>query len=177
MKHKSSSTISEPSEVKEPELLTIGVYGYDEDTFFGALAAHHVDVFCDIRARRGVRGRLYTFANSAYLQNRLKAMGIRYLHLKELAPSKRNRTLQDEDDKARHIPKRKRTKLGSAFIETYQQEVLSTLDASDFLRAIGPDANVVALFCVEHHPEACHRSLLAEKLGDELNLTVRHIVL
>ena len=38
-------------------LMTIGVYGADEDSFFGALTNAGVDTFCDVRRHRGLRGR------------------------------------------------------------------------------------------------------------------------
>ena len=58
------------------KLITIGVYGFDEESFFQALLAAGVDVFCDIRQRRGVRGATYAFANSQRLQRRLAELGI-----------------------------------------------------------------------------------------------------
>ena len=42
-----------------PRIVTVGVYGFNEATFFAALRATGVDTFCDIRLRRGVRGREY----------------------------------------------------------------------------------------------------------------------
>jgi hypothetical protein len=33
-----------------------------------------------------------------------------------------------------------------------------------------------ALFCVERDPEACHRSIVAERLAAEFGLPVTHIV-
>ena len=50
------------------EVLTIGAYGWDAETFFAALVRERVAVFCDLRRRRGVRGPEYAFANSARLQ-------------------------------------------------------------------------------------------------------------
>lgn len=47
---------------------TIGVYGFDADSFFAALVANGVDLFCDLRARRGVRGRECAFANARRLE-------------------------------------------------------------------------------------------------------------
>ena len=69
------------------KLVTIGVYGFSEAVFFNALQQAGVDTFCDLRWRRGVRGAEYAFANRARLQQRLAALGIRYLHLRELAPT------------------------------------------------------------------------------------------
>jgi hypothetical protein len=39
-----------------PRIVTIGVYGWVEEDFFRALVDVRVDLFCDLRARRGVRG-------------------------------------------------------------------------------------------------------------------------
>ena len=67
-----------------PKIVTIGVYGYGEETFFQSLREAGVDAFCDIRNRRGVRGATYAFANSKRLQNRLLKLEIQYHHLPEL---------------------------------------------------------------------------------------------
>ena len=84
----------------KPKIVTIGVYGFDEDSFFDALHKARVDTFCDIRSRRGVRGSIYAFANSLRLQARLADLGIRYLHRKDLAPTQAVRDRQAAADKA-----------------------------------------------------------------------------
>ena len=155
--------------------MTIGVYGLDEEGFFGALRNASVDTFCDIRRRRGMRGSLYAFANSARLQERLAQLGIRYLHVKELAPGEEIRELQKQDDKQQRIARRARTVLGDAFREAYTRDVLSNFDTDRFLEELGPEAHVVCLFCVEAAPEACHRSLVAERLERDLGIEVEHI--
>ena len=68
------------------KFVSIGVYGYQEEDFFNALRDAGVDVFIDLRQRRGLRGTKYAFANSQRLQNRLREMGLHYIHLRELAP-------------------------------------------------------------------------------------------
>ena len=68
-------------------IFTIGVYNSTEDSFFGKLTKNHIDMFCDIRQRRGVRGSLYRYVNSNYLQAKLKELGINYTYIKELAPT------------------------------------------------------------------------------------------
>lgn len=158
------------------EIVTIGVYGYDEESFFAALVAAQVDTFCDIRRRRGVRGSEYAFANSQRLQARLVDLGIRYVHRGDLAPSLALRATQYEEDRRTHTAKRQRTILSSAFVELYRETVLADFDSEVFLRELGTDARVIALFCVEREPLACHRSLLAERLQEQLNLSVRHLV-
>lgn len=158
-----------------PRIVTTGVYGFTEEEFFGALRATGIDTFCDIRARRGLRGSTYAFANSAYLQKRLAEIGIRYLHLKELAPSEETRAAQTSFDKSEKVAKRKRTGLSDAFRRAYADELLNNFDSAQFLEQLGPDASMVCLFCVEGEPEACHRSLLASKLSSDLGLEVEHI--
>jgi uncharacterized protein (DUF488 family) len=69
------------------KIVTIGVYGFDAESFFAALQRAGVDTLCDIRRRRGVRGSEYAFANRARLEARLAARGIRYVHRLDLAPS------------------------------------------------------------------------------------------
>lgn len=158
------------------KIVTIGVYGFDESSFFDALCKADVDTFCDIRSRRGVRGSTYAFANSKRLQARLAELGIRYLHRKDLGPTKTVREKQAAADKATKTAKRKRTELGEAFIEAYHTECLDVFDPQSLLDELESDAKVIALFCVETAPEACHRSLVAEKLAKTYDLEVVNIL-
>ena len=160
----------------KPKIVTIGVYGFDEDSFFEALCKAKVDTFCDIRSRRGVRGSTYAFANSLRLQARLAELGIRYLYRKDLAPTQAVRDRQAAADKATKTAKRKRTALGEEFITAYRTECLTAFDPDSLLEDLEEDAQVVALFCVEKNPEACHRSLVADKLMKVLNLEVEDIL-
>lgn len=158
------------------KIVTIGVYGFDETTFFSALCNAKVDTFCDIRQRRGMRGRTYAFANSLRLQARLSELGIRYLHRKDLAPTQVVREKQAKIDKATKTAKRKRVALSEAFIEAYHAECLASFNPDSLLEDLEEDTQVLALFCVETVPEACHRSLVANKLAKELNLKIENIL-
>lgn len=160
----------------KPKIVTIGVYGFNEERFFRALSEARVDTFCDIRLHRGMRGSTYAFVNSAYLQRRLAEMGIRYLHLKELAPNQSIRDKQKEEDRRTGIRKRSRERLGQAFVEAYRKECLSKFDTTQFIQRLVLDAEVVALFCVEREPKACHRSLVAERLQEDAGLPVEHLL-
>ena len=159
-----------------PKFVTMGVYGADDSAFFGALQQSGVDTFCDIRWRRGMRGREYAFANSARLQKRLAELGIRYMHFREVAPSPKLRDAQEAADKAEHTAKRKRTSLGEVFVAGYKHECLEKFDSATFVERLPPDAKVVALFCVEREPAACHRSLLADRLERDLSVEVVHLI-
>ena len=160
----------------KPNIITIGVYGFEEADFFQALRDTRVDTFCDLRARRGMRGSRYAFVNSTRLQERLRDMGIRYLHLRELAPSTETRAQQHREDRAIGVTKRNRTALAEDFVRAYEEESLSSFDSASFIERLGPEAQVVALFCVEHDPKACHRSLVAQRLARDLGLNVEHLI-
>lgn len=160
--------------MRSPRILTIGVYGLSEDEFFGRLKAANVDLFCDIRRRRGMRGREYAFANSLRLQARLDEMGIAYRHLPELAPTQAMLQAQAASDKAHHIARRKRTELDPAFVAAYRAEILSHFSAQAFLDELPAGVQNVVFFCVEATPDACHRSLVAQAFAD-LGLEVVHL--
>ena len=157
------------------KIVTIGVYGFNAKTFFAALRQAGVDTFCDIRSRRGVRGSDYVFANRQRLQARLEEMGLRYFHFRELAPSASLRARQVAADKAGHATKSRRTRLGDEFSAGYRQECLRAFDSRQFVAQLGPEARVAVLFCVEREPAACHRSLLAERLQQDLGIEVIHL--
>ncbi len=159
-----------------PDFVTIGVYGFDESSFFQTLHNAGVDTFCDLRARRGVRGSAYAFANSERLQARLAGLGIHYLHRPDLAPTQAIRQRQADADKSSKTAKRQRTVLSPSFIDAYKREVLAEFDSTAFITGLGPDAQVVALFCVEREPAACHRSLLAARLAEEPGVRVTHLM-
>jgi len=158
------------------KIITLGVYGFDEAGFFEALRAAGVDTFCDIRLRRGVRGREYAYVNSKRLQAKLAELCIRYFHIKELAPSRALRQRQKAADKAARTAKRQRTELSELFIAGYCEECLQNFDSRKFIEQLGEAARVVALFCVERAPAACHRSLAAERLQQDLGVEVVHLM-
>src|SRR5579863_10362696 len=136
----------------KPKLVTIGVYGSDKESFFQALLDAHVDTFCDIRLRRGMRGSDYAFVNSTRLQQQLQQLGIRYMHMKDLAPSQSIRNQQKLEDRRNKQAKRTRKTLEQTYISAYEAECLSTFDTADFIKRVGPDAKVISLFCVERDP-------------------------
>lgn len=159
----------------KPKIVTIGVYGFDQDSFFQALLDAKVDTFCDIRMRRGMRGSTYAFVNSSSLQKRLGELGIRYLHLKNLAPDHEIRAKQKQEDEKLGVAKRTRKVLGQTFIQAYEQKCLSAFNTVEFIEQMGLNAQVISLFCVEREPEACHRSLAAKRLAQDFRLQVEHI--
>jgi len=152
---------------------TIGVYGFDGPGFIHALQEAEVGVVLDVRQRRGVRGSEYAWANAKRLQAALSEAGIGYSHLPELAPTTEMRQLQYEEDARRGEGKRSRTVLAAEYVERYTEEVLDRVDLEPIVRFVGNSR--AALLCVERDPEACHRSLIAERLEQELGVGVTHL--
>jgi len=155
-------------------LVTIGVYGFALEEFLAALRSADVRLLLDVRQRRGVRGPEYAWANSKRLQAALAGAGIAYEHRPELAPTTELRRLQYTEDDRQGVGKRSRTKLAPAYRERYIAEILDRADLDDVIDAL-PEQGAGALFCVEHDPEACHRSLIAERLATEHGIAVEHV--
>lgn len=158
------------------KVFTIGGYGFTEATFFGPLVTQNVDLFCDIRARRGMRGSRFAFLNSTRLQERLGSLGIAYVHLKEFAPTTAIRQLQKDVDKQHRVLKHDRGDLGESFVSAYWQEILAAKTLEDFLAKVQADTRRPCLFCVENRAEACHRSLMSEWLAGYSGAQVVHLV-
>ncbi|MFE9636920.1 DUF488 domain-containing protein [Streptomyces sp. NPDC006463] len=155
-------------------IATIGVYGFTADAFLETLAGGGVGLLLDLRQRRGVRGSDYSWANSARLQHALAAAGIGYRHMKELAPTTELRQLQYREDDRQGVGKRNRIVLAPEYVERYTREILDRFDLGALVADL-PSRAVSALFCVERDPEACHRSLVAERLRVEHGLLVTNI--
>jgi uncharacterized protein (DUF488 family) len=150
------------------------VYGFTAEEFLQALRDADVRVLLDIRQRRGVRGPEYAWANAKRLQAALEDAGIAYEHHPELAPTTELRKLQYAEDDRRGVGKRSRTELAPAYVERYTREILDKADLGDVVAAL-PSEGAGALFCVERDPEACHRSLVADRLATEHNIEVEHL--
>ena len=152
-------------------IATIGVYGWTLESFLAALHVANVRVVLDVRQRRGVRGPEYAWANSARLQAALATAGIEYEHHKELAPTTDLRHVQYEQDARQGVGKRSRLELAPEYRERYQREILGRVDLGELVRELPADG-LAALLCVERDPEACHRSLIAERLETEFGASV-----
>ena len=153
---------------------TIGVYGFSGPGFLDALSAAEVRLLVDVRQRRGVRGREYAWANSRRLQAALADAGIAYEHWPSLAPTTELRQLQYAEDARQGVGKRSRVSLAPAYVERYTREILDAADLDALVSRL-PAKGTAALMCVERDPEACHRSLIAARLADELAVAISHI--
>jgi uncharacterized protein (DUF488 family) len=132
-----------------------------------------VALVLDVRQRRGVRGREYAWANARRLQAALAEAQIGYRHLPELAPTTELRRLQYREDDRRGVGKRSRDELAPEYRDRYVREILDPVDLAPVAAELS--AGPAALLCVERDPEACHRSLVAERLATELGLQVAHL--
>jgi uncharacterized protein (DUF488 family) len=153
---------------------TIGVYGFDEQRFFSAVIGSDTDLFCDIRARRGVRGREYAFANASRLEQRLSELGIRYRHFPQLAPTSEIRALQHGADSAAGTGKRGRSELTPSFVRAYER-LLDQPEAEDAFEEIRQTSSAPLLLCVERAPAACHRFVAAKRLAGT-TATIDHLL-
>ncbi|HEX4668433.1 MAG TPA: DUF488 domain-containing protein [Solirubrobacterales bacterium] len=154
-------------------IATIGVYGFERDSFLEALAGAGVDLVLDVRQRRGVRGSQYAWANVRRLQAALAEAGIGYTHLKELAPTTELRELQYREDARLGEGKRSRSVLATEYARRYTEEILDPVDLGPILKWIGDSS--AALLCVERDPEACHRSLIAARLRRDWDFNVENL--
>jgi uncharacterized protein (DUF488 family) len=127
-----------------------------------------------VRQRRGVRGPEYSWANSKRLQAALADAGIDYRHLPELAPTTELRQLQCAQDDRHGVGKRSRSELAPAYAEGYTREILNGADLAAVVALLPPEG-AAALFCVERDPEACHRSLVADRLAAHRDVAVTHL--
>src|SRR3954470_3291459 len=150
---------------------TIGVYDWTLRRFLDALHDARVGLLIDVRQRRGVRGREYSWANAQRLQHALAEAGIGYSHHKELAPTTELRHVQYREDDRLGVGKRARGELAPEYRERYLHEILDQADLSLLIDEL-PDEGAAALLCVERDPQACHRSLVAERLAREHDVTV-----
>ncbi|WP_246186773.1 DUF488 domain-containing protein [Microlunatus speluncae] len=155
-------------------MVTIGVYGFDAESFLRRLRRADVGLVFDVRQRRGVRGPEYAWANSVRLQAALARTKIGYEHHRELAPTTELRRLQYAEDDRQGVGKRSRRELAAEYCRRYTAEILAGVDLTPVVSAPA-SGTVAALLCVESDPEACHRSLIAGRLALEHGIAIEHL--
>jgi uncharacterized protein (DUF488 family) len=157
-----------------PRIATIGVYEFDAAGFIRALDDAGVTQVIDIRQRRGVRGPDYAWANARRLQALLAEARIGYEYHPELAPDTELRHLQYREDDRQGVGKRSRVRLAPEYIRSYTEEILDLVPLEPLVRRL-PVHGIGALLCVEATAQACHRSLVAERLADRFGFDVVHL--
>jgi uncharacterized protein (DUF488 family) len=133
-----------------------------------------VGLLLDVRQRRGVRGAEYAWANANRLQAALAEIGIGYRHHKELAPTTELRQLQYREDDRLGVAKRSRAELAPEYRERYLREILDRVELGSLVAELPAD-EASALMCVERDPEACHRSLIADRLAAAFGVEIEHL--
>jgi uncharacterized protein (DUF488 family) len=157
-----------------PTIATVGVYEFDAASFIRTLDAAAISKIIDIRQRRGVRGPQYAWANARRLQALLADAHIGYEHHPELAPTTELRHLQYRDDDRQGVGKRSRVRLSPEYVRDYTEEILDHVPLEALIDRL-PVHGIGALLCVEATAEACHRSLVAERLADRFGFEVIHL--
>jgi uncharacterized protein (DUF488 family) len=157
-----------------PRIATIGVYEFDAPSFIAALDQAGVTKVFDIRQRRGVRGARYAWANAQRLQRLLGEARIGYEYHPELAPDTELRHLQYRDDDRQGVGKRSRVRLAPEYVREYTEEILNLVPLEPLIGQL-PVHGIGALLCVEATAQACHRSLVAERLAERFGFEVTHI--
>jgi len=157
-----------------PTIATIGVYEFDAASFLRALDEAGVTQVIDVRQRRGVRGAQYAWANSNRLQARLAEARIGYEYHPELAPDTEMRQLQYRADAGEGVGKRSRVRLSPEYVQLYTEEILDLVPVEPLIRRL-PVHGIAALLCVEATAEACHRSLVAQRLAERFGFEVTNI--
>ena len=157
--------------ISVPRMVTIGVYGFDGESFLQRLRRANVGLLLDVRQRRGVRGPEYAWANSRRLQAALAQARISYEHHLELAPTTELRQLQYAEDDRQGVGKRSRRELAAEYARRYTTEILDSVDLTQVVSAL-LSSGTAALLCVERDPEACHRSLIAQRLAEQHGVTI-----
>ena len=158
-----------------PRIATIGVYELDAARFISMLNGAGVTQVIDIRQRRGVRGPQYAWANARRLQALLSAARIGYEYHRELAPTTELRQLRYRDDERQGVGKRSRVRLSSEYIRRYTAEILDRAPL-ELLLARLPVDGIGALMCLEATPEACHRSLVGQRLTERDGFELIHLL-
>jgi uncharacterized protein (DUF488 family) len=133
-----------------------------------------VRLLLDVRQRRGVRGPQYAWANAKRLQAALAEVGIAYRHHPELAPTTELRQLQYREDDRLGVGKRSRAELSPQYRERYTSEILNPADLGELVAEL-PEDGAGALLCVERDLEACHRSLIADRIAADHGVPVTHL--
>jgi uncharacterized protein (DUF488 family) len=157
-----------------PRIATIGVYEFDGAGFVRALEGAEVTEVIDIRQRRGVRGPRYAWANARRLQALLSAAKIAYVHHRELAPTTELRQLQYREDEREGVGKRSRVHLSPEYIREYTAQILDRAPLEPLVREL-PVRGIGALMCVEATAQACHRSLVAQRLAERFGFEVLNL--
>ena len=84
------------------------------------------------------------------------------------------REVQYREDAKEGVGKRSRIALAPEYARQYTIKILDRADLDAVIDAM-PKSGKAALLCVERDPEACHRSLVADRLAQEHGVAIEHL--
>uniref|UniRef100_UPI0040548AC1 DUF488 domain-containing protein n=1 Tax=Salinibacterium sp. TMP30 TaxID=3138237 RepID=UPI0040548AC1 len=104
------------------------------------------------------------------MQGALAQAEVAYEHHLELAPTTELRHLQYTEDDRQRAGKRSRIELTAEYTRRYSAEILDYADLLP-LMAAQSGSGTAALLYVERDPEACHRSLISQRMLEQHRVT------
>jgi len=143
------------------KVFTIGFTGKSAEKFFSLLEENNIRKLIDVRLNN--ISQLAGFAKKDDLEFFLKKiLSCNYLHRPDLAPTK-------------EILKNYKSKIINW--EIYTDEYIKLLNSRNIIDQLNKDEIINNVFlCSEHHPNFCHRRLLAEYLKRHWNdLEIKHL--
>jgi uncharacterized protein (DUF488 family) len=143
------------------KLATIGYEGAPQDAVFEALSAARVDLLVDVRAVTSSRRPGFS---KSHLIAGLPERGIDYLHLKGLGTPKEGRLAARTGDAK-----------GMAGIFGKHMKTPEAQHDYEALLSLLRSGRKICLMCYEHDPAECHRTIIAERVREELGLAVKHL--
>jgi uncharacterized protein (DUF488 family) len=142
------------------QVATIGYEATTMDDFLAALAEAKVDLLIDVRAVTSSRRPGFSKSQlSAHLAER----SIGYVHLRNLG------TPADGRAAARSGKHEEMRRIFARHMESSAAQD----DLDELVRLV--EGNRVCLMCFEADPAHCHRSIVADALGERTTVKVRHL--
>ena len=143
------------------KLATIGYEGAPQEAVFAALRKARVSLLVDVRAVTSSRRPGFS---KCHLASGLPKEGIEYLHLAGLGTPREGRQA------VRAGRPNEMHKIFARHMKT--PEAKHDYEA---LLALARKGKKICLLCYEHDPNECHRTIIAERVQEELGLKVEHL--
>ena len=143
------------------KLATIGYEGASQKAVFDALRDAHVDVLADVRAVTSSRRPGFS---KSHLASALSELGVSYMHLRDLGTPKEGRLAVKSGD----VPAMHR-------IFAKHMKTPEALHDYEALLGLVKSGRKVCLLCYEHDPGQCHRTIIAERVHDQLGVRIEHL--
>jgi uncharacterized protein (DUF488 family) len=141
-------------------LFTIGYEGLSVEKYLNLLILNNVKVLCDVR--NNPLSRKFGFSKTN-LQKYCNAIGIDYVHIKELGiiSTKRLNLKTDNDYQT--------------LFKGYESELPNKTKYLQIIYNLLQTKERIALTCFEHDPNHCHRHVIRDYLHNSYNTTVKDL--